>query len=112
MNKILNVAAAVIAAFAALPAAAQNVQLSNAGDYRIAVNYADLDLATAAGQRMLEGRVEAAARRVCGAPILPSLLAEQELRTCRQSIVSAARPQLALAAKARGNGTIVLASAR
>ncbi len=116
MHRILSLAAAMVAAFiatfTATSAAAQNVQIARDGNYRIAVPYGDLNLASAAGQRTLEGRLDAAAGQVCGAPILPSLLGHHELRNCRQSIVDAARPQLAMAANGRGSGTITLAAAR
>lgn len=49
-------AAAAAVALAASPAAAEDV----------AIRYTDLNLATDAGQRVLEQRIEVAARRICG----------------------------------------------
>lgn len=55
-------AAIVAASLAAAPAFAQ------AGERRIAVGYADLDLATAEGRAALDLRVLHAARTACGTP--------------------------------------------
>ena len=112
MKKIVNLAIAAAAAFAALPVAAQTVQISEDGSYRATVHYGDLNLASAAGRRTLEGRIEAAADKICGFAQAPTLSAFQEVQDCRNSIKSAARPQMELAAGGRGNGSIAIAASR
>ncbi len=112
MNRIVSLAFAASAAFAALPAAAQSVQISEDGSYRASIHYGDLNLASSAGMRTLEGRVDAAADRICGVAKAPTRAAFKEAADCRDTITSAARPQLALARDGRGSGSIALAASR
>ena len=99
------------AAFASLPAGAHTVQISDDGRYRLSVPYGDLNLATPAGARKLEGRLKAAARSVCGAPTALGFVEAQAIGDCRRNVLEAARPQMTLALN-RGKGSIALAGGR
>src|SRR3546814_16639410 len=82
MTKFITLAiAAVIAAFAALPVQAQ----PNAAEpgFIAFVSYSDLNLASAAGARPLENRIEAAATRICGLTQAPGLVEASRGSTCR-----------------------------
>ncbi len=112
MKKIVNLAVAAAAAFAALPAAAQNVQFGEDGSYRVAVSYADLNLSSAAGKRTLEGRLKAAAKSVCGAAGGTSLIESRNIEACRDNVMGATRPQVEIAYNGGGSGNISVAMER
>jgi UrcA family protein len=79
----------------------------------VRVSYADLNLGHPAGLRALEGRVSAAADRVCGQPSR-LLRLEAQRKSCRAYALAGARDQLAAArsAYARAPRVIVLGDAR
>lgn len=112
MKKIVTLAAAAAAAFAGFPANAQSVQLSEDGQYRISIPYTDLNLASPAGVRTLEGRIKAAANVVCGTPRPTSLIEARGIPACRHDVMRVARPQMELALNTRGNGSIASAASR
>ncbi len=77
------------------------------------VQTADLDLASANGQRELDRRIVLAARDVCGTASPADLAGKNDVRHCRAETIAAAtaqREQLLAAAKA--GSPIQIASAR
>lgn len=69
MIKNLMTAAAIGTALIASPTLAGSSPANTAGQHAaqsMSVKYADLNLATAAGQEQLERRIDVAARKVCG----------------------------------------------
>lgn len=64
----------------------------------IDVRYADLDLSKAAGQKTLEARISAAAKRVCGyhQEVTGSRIRTQETEQCYAQAVKDATRQIAL----------------
>ena len=111
MKTLLPLALAAAAAFAASPAGAHTIEISDDGQYRISVPYGDLNLATPAGARALEGRLKAAARSVCGAPTAQGFVEARAVGKCRRDIMTVAGPQMTLALN-RGKGSIALAARR
>ncbi|WP_448582984.1 UrcA family protein [Thermaurantiacus sp.] len=76
---------------AALLLAAQPVLATPVAAVRVPI--ADLDLTTSAGVRLLDQRLERAARRVCGAPGLGMPLATSwAVQDCRRDALARARP--------------------
>ena len=108
MKNIIALAALSAAAFAAFPCQAQ----SNAADegFIAVVPYGDLNLASAAGARTLENRVEAAADRICGFPQAPGLTEALRVQDCRDEVLSSAQPQLNRALASNDRGLIAFAS--
>lgn len=102
---------ALAAAFAASPAGAHTIKISDDGRYRISVPYGDLNLATPAGARALEGRLKAAARSLCGAPTAQGFAEARAVGDCRRNVMDVARPQMTLALN-RGKGSIAIAGGR
>jgi UrcA family protein len=90
-------AAALIAATLAGPAMAQTAGYEQS---QVRVQTADLDLATAAGQRTLGKRLEMAMVRLCGTPVFFTRDELADLETCRAEALKAAAPQID-AARAR-----------
>ncbi|HET7816124.1 MAG TPA: UrcA family protein [Sphingomicrobium sp.] len=100
----LTTAAAIKAAPAlAEPAASQGETVFSH------VRTADLDLGTRQGQRVLEKRLQRAAREVCGTPSDLDLVAQNKLRDCRSEAVTRAAAQQA--AKS-GAGEVIAVSAQ
>ena len=108
MFKIITPAIATLAlAVSATPAAAE--PSIGAADTRIVkVYYNDLDLTSQAGVTTLEGRIRAAIRNVCGAPVNRELQAAQALKRCREGAQRFANRQLA--AVLDEHGSIALAT--
>lgn len=79
MNRIVIIAAAVLAAPFATPAQAQ----SPAAERTQVVSFADLDLAREAGQRKLDRRIARAVKQVCGTASDADLEGKNEVRRCR-----------------------------
>ena len=72
--------------------------LATDGEYRTQeVSFAGLDLNTAEGQRMLEQRVERAAKEVCGYDErqVGTLIRSNEARDCVAKVKASARSQMA-----------------
>src|SRR3546814_19840413 len=92
MTKFITPAiAAGIASFAVLPVQAQ----PNAAEqgFIAFVSYSDLNLASAAGARTLENRIEVAADRICGFTQAPRLVEALRVHNCRDAGFNSARPQ-------------------
>ncbi len=87
--RTFSIALALGVAAASFPAAAQT---------EVRVSIADLDLTTQAGQKTMDRRLAAAARRVCGG--IPSLRNQRQVldyRACIASAEAAYAPQRTLA---------------
>lgn len=92
MNRIVIIAAALLAAPFATPAEAQ----APAADRTQVVSYADLDLARDADQRKLDRRIGLAVKQVCGTASDVDLEGKNEVRRCRiatRERISAERDQ-------------------
>jgi UrcA family protein len=96
--------------FAAQPAFAQTAANPDLVVQQRMVQYADLDLSTAAGQSKLDARLRRAAAAVCDASYGPHPLSEaMEARRCYRNAVQSAQRAMA----ARGlTGTDVKVAAR
>ena len=87
---VATIAAVALAAFSVVPVAAEDVPTAT-------VRYADLDLATSAGARMLHHRVAWAVTSVCGLPDAGNLDAVRAAAVCRKNAVASSSPQVAAA---------------
>lgn len=97
--------AAIGAATLAVPAlAAPGYEQS-----RVRVQTADLDLATASGQRVLTQRLDMAMTRLCGTPVFFSRDEIAALDACRADALQAAAPQIDAA---RARQAVTVASSR
>jgi UrcA family protein len=96
--------AAMMAAALAAPAMAAGPGYEES---RVRVQTADLDLATASGQRALERRVEMALSRLCGMPVFHTRDELDALDACRADALKAAAPQID-AARARQAVTVAV----
>lgn len=77
------------------------------------VRTADLDLASTHGQRLLQKRLQRAAREVCGTPSDFDLVGQNDLRRCRsEAVARAAARDDARAAKAGGADVIAVSAER
>ncbi len=86
-NLIATMALAMALGTTAIPAHAGSIDVS----------YADLDLSKAAGQKTLEARISAAAKRVCGyhQEVPGSRIRTQETERCYEQAVKDATRQVA-----------------
>ena len=100
------------AALTSWPASAHTIHISDDGRYRISIPYGDLNLASPAGARTLEGRLKAAAKAVCGGPRAMGLAEARAVGACRRDVLDVARPQMMLALNGREKGSIALAASR
>jgi UrcA family protein len=97
---------------AATPAFGHDLVVNGAPTARVA--YADLDLRSQAGVARLEGRVRAAADRLCVGIGIETLAARLDGLTCRNAAIAAAAPQVRHAiekyaiAQAASGGAITL----
>jgi UrcA family protein len=98
--------AAMMAAALAAPSVAQNAGYEQS---RVRVNTADLDLATADGQRTLGKRLEMAMVRLCGTPVFFTRDELADLDACRAEAMKAAAPQIDAA---RARQAVTVASSR
>ncbi len=89
--------ALVVAATLAMPAMAADAGYEQS---RVRVQTADLDLASASGQRQLDRRLSLAMTRLCGEPVLHTRDELAELAACQADAMAAAAPQIE-AARAR-----------
>jgi UrcA family protein len=94
-------------ALAAAFAGVAQAQPAYAGDMvSVAVRTGDLNLATPAGLATLQGRVRAAANRLCGvAPTLP-LDEASAIGRCRAQLARSAEGQIALAFAQRDSAVV------
>lgn len=101
MKTLILAAAFVAASLAAVPAPAQS------GGPSIAVEVADLDLATADGRAALDLRLLHAARTACGTPSPADLRGLANRDRCVTETIAAAAPRrdalIALASRRSGN---------
>jgi len=79
--------AAAISSVSAIPAAAQEAQVS--------VRYGDLDTASPAGIERLGARIDAGADTLCGRPDVRDINANAEFKACKQAVVASTVEQLA-----------------
>ena len=86
--KTLLILAAAASAFAAAPALAQT-----AGPGQLVVSYADLDLTTRSGVRVLDRRLRAAVQTACGPISSADPAGKNDVRECRAETLAAARAQ-------------------
>jgi UrcA family protein len=103
-----------IPALAALVAAAALVvpTVSLAFDTdSVRVSYADLDLATAAGETMLQHRIVIAARTVCGFADPRDLNYVRAVSDCRTETIADVQPAFEAAVAAQHHGTVTVGSA-
>lgn len=91
----------MIAAFLAATVASPTLATpANSEQGQVMVRTGDLDLATAAGQRRLDQRIDVALIRLCGSPIIFSRDELAALDACRADALTAAAPHIK-AARAR-----------
>ena len=92
----------ILAAAIALPIAAPAAATDRADTDTVEVSFDDLDLADPAGQRRLDRRIDAAARRLCGSGVR-GFAALRAQRECIALALDSASPQAERAiALARG----------
>jgi UrcA family protein len=77
--------------------------------FAVRVQTADLDLASAQGQRMLGKRLDLAVNRLCGTPVFFSRDELSALDACRADAMQAAAPQINAA---RSRQAVTVASNR
>jgi len=80
------VPALAVAGFFAVAAQAGDLEQKS-----VRVDYSDLDLLSSSGHATLMGRIDSAAREVCG-PAGPELQAWQSSRACRRAALEQAMP--------------------
>jgi UrcA family protein len=96
MNRIVIIAAALLAAPLATPASAEPVERTQI------VSYSDLDLSRSSDVRRLDGRIGRAISQVCGTASEADLEGRNEVRRCRALVresLSAERDQALAAAR-------------
>lgn len=101
MKNLAIATAALGLAFTASPA------LAGSNEYQsMDVSYAGLDLSTIEGQRLLEQRVEIAARKVCGYDDrqVGTLIRSKEVRDCVANARASARQDVATILQERQRG--------
>jgi len=106
MTKLLTLSLLLSAAVAS-PALSQSSQAES----RVVVTTADLDLASAAGQRSLDRRLASAVTEACGTASVVDLAGQNEVRRCRvetSARIAADRDRLVELASRGGN--IILAA--
>jgi UrcA family protein len=107
MKTLLSLAIAAFA-FTASPAVAQT-----AGSSQLAVSYADLDLRTGEGVRMLDRRIRSAVEQACGPISSADPAGTNQVLDCRSETLASARAQRDLIiAAANANARVQLASRR
>jgi UrcA family protein len=85
MNKLVALVAAGIAFTSSAAMAAPQTVVRE-----VTVNYADLNLESAAGVEALYTRLRAAARNVCGSADTRSLNSHQDMKACREASLAEA----------------------
>lgn len=97
MMKTVFLFLAGVVALNAAPVAAQTVS--------VRVAYADLNLTSAGGVKLLDRRIADAVRRICGAPTQIDLSAARGARNCARDVMATTRPQIDRALASARNGT-------
>ena len=107
MLKPISAAAAVIvASVLVVPTVSQAATVNS-----VRVSYADLNLASQAGERTLERRIASAARIVCQIEDTRELGLMGEVRVCRSDAVESAQPAFDSALRAARGGTVTVIGA-
>ncbi len=100
----MRIAAAILAlASAGATLTASTVTAFAEESRQLVVRYSDLDLAAPAGRATLDGRVRAAARKVCGSRPRVQLEEIRQVRDCQSHVMAQARNQISATA---GSGQI------
>lgn len=97
MKKLTTLLAVTIGVAAIAPAAtasAEPLVVTGQAPLTKIVSYADLDLSTATGRKVLGERVYRAATRLCDADVMRPLRVKQYHDQCRRQALSAAQPQI------------------
>ena len=102
---------ALAAMLAAASASAEAPVTIVGGQPSVRVSYADLDLASAAGRKALEGRVQRAASRLCVDNGVRDLERRMGGRDCIARAVASAAPQIELAVAGHGKAQLPAAKA-
>lgn len=110
MSKLVSVALAAAAAFAAVSTSTPLLAQEPLAYQTAAVSYSDLNLASREGQKQLHGRVNAAVRKVCGVAMTPDLVEMKNVRSCRTFAFESARPQVERVLSGFGPRVIIAAS--
>jgi UrcA family protein len=89
----------IVAAILALASAGATLSASTVTAFaeesrQVIIQYSDLNLTVPAGRAALEGRVRAAARKVCGTLPPVQLQEIREVRGCQSDVMAQARNQL------------------
>lgn len=89
MKSLMAASAAMAAAFTAVPASAETIEVS----------YADLNLSTKAGRNALDRRIHSAARKVCGyhALRMGTRTVTADMQRCLAKAKDGAKQQMAAA---------------
>lgn len=98
MNTIKpTIAALILSATLSTPALAIDGGVDTPSDRAsVRVSHADLNLASAAGQEILDRRIKRAAEKVCGR-LNGTLRTDMKVRKCRRGAIAAAQPSRDLA---------------
>lgn len=112
MTKAIQIAATAFLITAAAIRAAPAIAEPVAPEINVSlVQTADLDLSTAAGQRVLNVRIAQAAREVCGTASDVDLAGKNEVRKCRADVMAKANGQRDQLLAAAGRGAVVAITA-
>ena len=105
MQKVIVIAASMLAT-AGLFAATPGVASAQSEVVTIAVNHADLDLATPDGQRRLERRIGNAARKICGldSQDTGTRMTSREAADCYRQALNDVRQRMAAIIEGSRNG--------
>lgn len=113
MKRILTATAAAVLAAAATPALTAPVQAGSGHEDAVTVRIADLDLSDPADAAVLDRRVKAAARELCGWMPGRDLDMQNIVRTCHDEVLANARQDVGAAlAAAERRGAVRLALRR
>lgn len=100
LKTISGVAALTAASMLVVPTVSQASASNSARG-----SYADLNLASAAGEHILERRIAGAAKFVCEVEDLRELALASATKSCRSDAIAGAQPQFEAAAAAARHGT-------
>lgn len=105
MTKFLATLGAIAAIATAVPAFAEPLPIET-----VTVSIADLDLATSAGQRAFDARINRAVIDICGEAADVDLVGRNAVRECRHAKLAEARNQGERRLAQHSKGDIQLAS--
>lgn len=104
MLKAIPVAAALAAATALVVPTVSRANETNS----VRVSYADLNLASSAGQQSLERRIDFAARVVCELEDSRQLPLAMAAKSCRSDAISGAQPAFMSAVASARHGVVIV----